>query len=47
MGEMHENPEHVRILEEWMKSYRPSELSTMADDCGRNSPNFVPVAPAA
>ena len=26
MGEMHENPEHVRILEEWMKSYRPEEL---------------------
>ena len=23
MGEMHENPAHVRILEEWMKSYRP------------------------
>ena len=26
MGEMHENPAHVRILEEWMKSYRPAEL---------------------
>ena len=26
MGEMHENPGHVRILEEWMKSYRPEEL---------------------
>ena len=26
MGEMHEKPEHVRILEEWMKSYRPEEL---------------------
>jgi xylulose-5-phosphate/fructose-6-phosphate phosphoketolase len=26
MGEMHENPEHVRILEQWMKSYRPEEL---------------------
>ena len=26
MGEMHENPAHVRILEEWMKSYRPEEL---------------------
>ena len=26
MGEMHENPEHVRILEDWMKSYRPAEL---------------------
>ena len=26
MGEMHENPAHIKILEEWMKSYRPEEL---------------------
>jgi xylulose-5-phosphate/fructose-6-phosphate phosphoketolase len=26
MGEMHEKPEHVRILEEWMRQYRPDEL---------------------
>ncbi len=26
MGDMHENPEHVRMLERWMKSYRPEEL---------------------
>jgi xylulose-5-phosphate/fructose-6-phosphate phosphoketolase len=26
MGEMHENPAHVKILEDWMKSYRPGEL---------------------
>jgi len=26
MGEMHENPKHVAILEKWMKSYRPEEL---------------------
>jgi xylulose-5-phosphate/fructose-6-phosphate phosphoketolase len=26
MGEMHEKPEHVKILEKWMKSYRPEEL---------------------
>src|SRR5882724_797951 len=32
MGEMHENPEHVHILEEWMKSYKPAELF---DDSGR------------
>src|SRR5690348_3981958 len=32
MGEMHTNPEHVRILEQWMKSYRPEELF---DDGGR------------
>src|SRR5262245_40675842 len=26
MGEMHSKPAHVRILDEWMKSYRPEEL---------------------
>ena len=26
MGEMHENPAHVKILESWMKSYKPEEL---------------------
>ena len=26
MGEMHENPSHVRLLETWMKGYRPEEL---------------------
>lgn len=25
MGEMHDNPAHVRVLEEWMKSYKPHE----------------------
>jgi len=32
MGEMHENDSHVRVLEEWMKSYKPAELF---DDNGR------------
>ncbi len=26
LKEMHSNPEHVRILERWMQSYRPAEL---------------------
>ena len=26
MGEMHEKPGHIKILEKWMKSYRPAEL---------------------
>ena len=26
MGEMHDNPAHVKRLEDWMKSYRPQEL---------------------
>jgi xylulose-5-phosphate/fructose-6-phosphate phosphoketolase len=34
MGEMQENPGHVRILEQWMKSYRPEELFD-ADGCLR------------
>src|SRR3974390_3529682 len=42
MGEMHENPEHVRILEEWMKSYRPWELF---DDDGRLRPELAELPP--
>ena len=42
MGEMHENPAHVRILEEWMKSYRPAELF---DDGGRLRPELADLAP--
>jgi xylulose-5-phosphate/fructose-6-phosphate phosphoketolase len=26
MGEMHENPAHVKILEQWMKGYKPAGL---------------------
>lgn len=26
MGGMHSNPEHLRLLEQWMRSYRPEEL---------------------
>ena len=42
MGEMHENPAHVRILEEWMKSYRPTEPF---DDSGRLRPDLADLAP--
>jgi phosphoketolase len=35
---MHQNPAHVRILEEWMKSYRPEELF---DASGRLSPELA------
>ena len=41
MGEMHENPAHVRILEEWMMSYRPGELF---DDSGRLRPEIAELA---
>jgi xylulose-5-phosphate/fructose-6-phosphate phosphoketolase len=43
MGQMHENPEHVHLLEEWMKSYRPEELF---DDDGRLSPELADLPPA-
>ncbi len=26
MGAMHQNPDHVRMLEEWMRGYKPEEL---------------------
>jgi xylulose-5-phosphate/fructose-6-phosphate phosphoketolase len=42
MGQMHENPEHVRILEEWMKSYRPAELF---DEDGHLRPDLAALAP--
>jgi len=42
MGEMHGNPEHVRILEEWMKSYRPEELF---DEGGHLRPELAELAP--
>src|SRR5947207_485751 len=42
MGEMHENPAHVRILEEWMKTYRPAELF---DSAGRLRPELAELAP--
>ncbi|NEX92500.1 phosphoketolase family protein [Caulobacter sp. 17J65-9] len=43
MGEMHEKPEHVRILEAWMKCYRPEELF---DDDGRLRPEVSELAPS-
>jgi xylulose-5-phosphate/fructose-6-phosphate phosphoketolase len=42
MGEMHEKPEHIKILEQWMKSYRPEELF---DENGRFKPEFAEIAP--
>ena len=42
MGEMHDKPEHVRILEDWMKSYRPDELF---DESGRLRPELAKLAP--
>jgi xylulose-5-phosphate/fructose-6-phosphate phosphoketolase len=42
MGEMHEKPGHIKLLERWMKSYRPEELF---DDDGRLVPELAELAP--
>jgi xylulose-5-phosphate/fructose-6-phosphate phosphoketolase len=41
MGEM-ERPEHVKVLERWLKSYRPRELF---DTAGRLVPDLAALAP--
>ena len=43
MGDM-DKPEHIRILEGWMKSYRPEELF---DEDGRFVPSSPPSHPRA
>jgi xylulose-5-phosphate/fructose-6-phosphate phosphoketolase len=42
MGEMHDKPGHIQILEQWMKSYRPEELF---DSNGRFKPELAEMAP--
>jgi xylulose-5-phosphate/fructose-6-phosphate phosphoketolase len=42
MGEMHENPQHVKILEKWMQSYGPKEL--FGSD-GKLKPEVAELAP--
>ena len=42
MGEMHEKPGHIKILEQWMKSYKPEELF---DANGRFKPELAELAP--
>ena len=42
LGELHENPEHVRLLEAWMKSYGPE---TLFDTAGRPVPEIAALAP--
>jgi xylulose-5-phosphate/fructose-6-phosphate phosphoketolase len=40
--EVHENPAHLKLLEEWLKSYRPAELF---DKTGRLIPDLKAIAP--
>jgi xylulose-5-phosphate/fructose-6-phosphate phosphoketolase len=42
MGGMHSNPEHLRRLEEWMKSYKPEELF---DENGSLVPELKELSP--
>lgn len=42
MAEMREKPEHLQILESWMKSYRPHELF---DENGRFREDLADIAP--
>ncbi|MEN9216166.1 MAG: phosphoketolase family protein [Gloeomargarita sp. HHBFW_bins_162] len=42
MGNMKNNPEHLRILEEWMRSYKPEELF---DEKGAPKPEVMAAAP--
>jgi xylulose-5-phosphate/fructose-6-phosphate phosphoketolase len=37
-----EHPDHVKLLEDWMKSYKPEELF---DECGRLMPELAELAP--
>jgi xylulose-5-phosphate/fructose-6-phosphate phosphoketolase len=42
ISELHEKPEHLRILEEWMRSYRPDRLFDLE---GRLKPELAALAP--
>lgn len=42
LGAMHENPDHLGVLEKWMKSYRPEELF---DENGRLQSDIAELAP--
>lgn len=43
LSEIHDNPEHLAQLEEWLQSYRPEELF---DDAGRLRAGIAALAPA-
>ncbi len=42
MGGMHNNPEHLKLLEQWLRSYKPEELF---DENGRLKPELKELAP--
>ena len=42
MTDVRTNPDHLRVLEEWLRSYRPNELF---DDEGRLRSELAAIAP--
>jgi xylulose-5-phosphate/fructose-6-phosphate phosphoketolase len=42
LAQIHERPEHLELLEKWMKSYRPDQLF---DESGRLRPELAALAP--
>jgi xylulose-5-phosphate/fructose-6-phosphate phosphoketolase len=44
LDKVRDNPEHLRLLEEWMRSYRPQELF---DEKGRLAADIAALAPTA
>jgi xylulose-5-phosphate/fructose-6-phosphate phosphoketolase len=42
LDEVRTNPEHLKLLEQWLNSYRPEELF---DDCGSLIPELAELAP--
>jgi xylulose-5-phosphate/fructose-6-phosphate phosphoketolase len=42
ISELHDNPDHLKLLEGWMKSYRPEQLF---DSDGRLKPELAALAP--
>ena len=42
MADVRQNPEHLALLEEWLRSYRPAELF---DESGRLRPELAALAP--
>jgi xylulose-5-phosphate/fructose-6-phosphate phosphoketolase len=43
MSDVRDNPKHLKVLEGWMRSYRPEELF---DEAGRLRPELAELAPA-
>jgi phosphoketolase len=46
ISEVATKPEHVRLLEEWMKSYRPEERFRASEACLRSPPRILGRSPS-